>query len=96
LGEAQTAHGDFDAAESTWDGLLERSSSATFTGFAHTRLALIYSSRALEDLAGEAIEKAVKAFPPMSIALNRRLAPFMDQALMDGWAETWRRLGMPE
>lgn len=94
LGDSYLLLEDYEEAEKMYERL---GASSRFWEFFHfERLALVYAATGREDDARESIASAVEAFPPGSIKLIRDTDPYKDPAIVDGWAETLRRLGLPE
>lgn len=58
-------------------------------------LALVYDATSREDEAREIIARAVEAYPQASINGIVGGSAY-DRSILDRWAATWRRLGLPE
>ncbi len=93
LSQSYLRSGDLDQALQSLETHLARPPSSPFwEGNARANLALVYDAMGREQEARDQIARMVEVFPEASISW------FRSQSLqpMDGWAETWRRLGMPE
>lgn len=94
LGDAFLLLGQTEKATVAYEAILERGPGAE--SYALHRLALIYDRAGLEKEARDAIARVLELEPYQTISRLRRAAPFKDPSIMHGWAQTWRRLGLPE
>ncbi len=96
LGDAHLALGEFALAEEAINLKLARENNPVFAWDGHLKLALIYSQTNREQEARQAISEARAAYPSGTISDTRGYTSFQNPAIFDGWARTWRRLGVPE
>ena len=110
LGEAHYVAGDSQLARKTLEDLLAVGEHSDFNeAWARTMLALALESLGDEEKARTEIEKAQEALAAWTISASAiwihylvrfgsiiRTLPYKDPAIFEGWAETWRRLGLPE
>ena len=96
LADAHLASGELALAEEALNLKLERENNPQFAWDGRMKLALIYAQTNREEEARQTISKARAAYPSGTISDARGYNSFQDAAIFDGWARTWRRLGVPE
>ena len=97
LGESYLLAGDLEQArKSILDHLDRPPTSPVNEAHARRNLAVVYDALGREQEAREQVDRLVQVFPQASIAYFRQLRPYKDPRALNQWAETWRRLGMPE
>ena len=97
LSESYLVTGDLDQALQSLETHLARPPSSPFwEAQARSRLAVVYDAMGREQEARDQVARMVQVFPRASISWLKSVIPYKDPNTMDGWAETWRRLGMPE
>lgn len=97
LGESYLLAGDLEQARLSFLTHLDRPPSSPFLE-AHARrhLAIVYDAMGRDEDARQQVALVVDIFPPASISHFKSIRPYRDPSVLDEWAETWRRLGMPE
>ncbi len=99
LSDSYVLSGDLDQALQSLETHMARppsSYSPYWEAFARSRLAVVYEAMGREQEARDQVARAVEVFPRASISWFRSTRPYRDPTTLDEWAETWRRLGMPE
>ena len=98
LSESYILSGDLDQALQLLDTLLARPpSSPSNEAWARALLAVVYDAMNRQQEARDQVARLVQVLPPASISMILSpLSLYKDPSTLDGWAETWRRLGMPE
>ncbi len=97
LSNAYLRSGDLDQALKSLEAHLARPpTSPMFEANVRSHLALVYDAMGREQEARDQVARAVEVYPRTSISHWTLRIPQKEPSTMDGWAETWRRLGMPE
>ncbi len=97
LSESYLVSGDQDQALQSLETDLARPPAPTiWEAQTRSRLALVYDAMGREQEASDQVARAVEVHPQASISWFRSNRPYKAPGTLDGWAETWRRLGMPE
>ena len=86
--------GQIEEAETLFKEMADGDPGPHFAASTKIYLSLIEAGRGHESRARALVSQALELAPYLSV--GRQIGSMRQPALLDAWAETWRRLGLPE